>query len=331
LCPERRRAGDGWLAAFARASASVRTMPSFLRPLVKPYWVRGTVSGQVPPRRCRLNAPPADIPPKAIGMAGSFHPASLQIRYLIHVTAQPLRRITRRLRPTASSGSSRWFAPNPVLLSHAQSGNPDQGDPRKKRPETHWEIPSQEPVFVHLRKRFSANKDAQVLPADTHGHGLGVIADPDNLACFYIAFGFVHRSRVSGPIGEDRQPPAPDSGEFMERQPFLNAVDRSASMERYRCFLACPSGKDHLGDDKIRRRVTVCVQENVGGCPYRDHRWKRPYATDNAERLANPFNYFWILHANVISASVQDPRLPVSNHMPEADGTRLLPFFALRQ
>ncbi len=41
-----------------------------------PDWVRGAVSGQVPPRRCRPNAPPTYIPPKAIGMAGSFHPAS---------------------------------------------------------------------------------------------------------------------------------------------------------------------------------------------------------------------------------------------------------------
>jgi len=41
-----------------------------------PDWVRGTVSGQVPPRCCHLNAPPAYIPIKAIGMAGSFHLAS---------------------------------------------------------------------------------------------------------------------------------------------------------------------------------------------------------------------------------------------------------------
>ena len=38
--------------------------------------LRGTVSGQVPPRCCHPNAPPAYIPPKATGMAVSFHPAS---------------------------------------------------------------------------------------------------------------------------------------------------------------------------------------------------------------------------------------------------------------
>ena len=32
MCPERRRGGDGWLAAFARASASILVMPSYLRP-----------------------------------------------------------------------------------------------------------------------------------------------------------------------------------------------------------------------------------------------------------------------------------------------------------
>ena len=42
-----------------------------------PDWVRGAVSGQVPPRCCHPNAPPAYIPLKATGMAGSFHPASV--------------------------------------------------------------------------------------------------------------------------------------------------------------------------------------------------------------------------------------------------------------
>ena len=58
-----------------------------------PDWVRGAVSGQVPPRCYHLNAPPAYIPPKAIGMAGSFHPASKRFRNLIHVSA-----VDRRVR-----------------------------------------------------------------------------------------------------------------------------------------------------------------------------------------------------------------------------------------
>ena len=51
-----------------------------------PDWVRGTVSGQVPPRCYHPNAPPAYISLKATGMAGSFHPASKRFRNLIHVT-----------------------------------------------------------------------------------------------------------------------------------------------------------------------------------------------------------------------------------------------------
>ena len=51
-----------------------------------PDWVRGAVSGQVPPRCYHPNAPPAYISPKATNMAGSFHPASKRFRNLIHVT-----------------------------------------------------------------------------------------------------------------------------------------------------------------------------------------------------------------------------------------------------
>jgi len=58
-----------------------------LRPVVSastPDWVHGAVSGQVPPRCCHPNAPPAYISQKATDMAGSFHPASKRFRNLIH-------------------------------------------------------------------------------------------------------------------------------------------------------------------------------------------------------------------------------------------------------
>jgi hypothetical protein len=61
-----------------------------------PDWVLGTVSGQVPPRCCHPNAPPAYIPPMAIGMAGSFHPASERFRNLIHVSVEAEARLLRR-------------------------------------------------------------------------------------------------------------------------------------------------------------------------------------------------------------------------------------------
>lgn len=63
-----------------------------------PDWVRGAVSGQVPPRCYHPSAPSAYIPPKAIGMAGSFHPASEQFRYLIHVAVHG-RAVARTVRP----------------------------------------------------------------------------------------------------------------------------------------------------------------------------------------------------------------------------------------
>ena len=54
-----------------------------------PDWVRGAVSGQVPPRCYHPNAPPAYTPKRAIGVADSFHSASDQFRFLLHDRALP--------------------------------------------------------------------------------------------------------------------------------------------------------------------------------------------------------------------------------------------------
>jgi hypothetical protein len=54
---------------------------------------RGTLSRQVPPKCYHSNAPPSYTPKRVIGVADTFHSASYQFRFLVHVCTHALARL----------------------------------------------------------------------------------------------------------------------------------------------------------------------------------------------------------------------------------------------
>ena len=94
-----------------------------------PDWVRGAVSGQVPPRCYHPNAPPACLSPKATDRAGSFHPASKRFRYLIHVRLDR-RRDAQRIAVRSEAAFGRL----PCRTAHAPRTPPDLPSTRLRLP-----------------------------------------------------------------------------------------------------------------------------------------------------------------------------------------------------